>query len=67
MINVDASDSDGTISEVEFYSGQTLLGTDATAPYSQEWTNAAGSYTLTAKVIDDAGAATASEAVAIRR
>jgi hypothetical protein len=45
-----------TISKVEFYQGATLLGTDATSPYSYSWTGAAaGSYVLTAKVYDDQG------------
>jgi len=33
-INVNASDSDGTISQVDFYAGSTLIRTDAAAPYS---------------------------------
>ncbi|MBA3571282.1 MAG: Ig-like domain-containing protein, partial [Pyrinomonadaceae bacterium] len=33
-INVNASDSNGTISQVDFYAGSTLIRTDAAAPYS---------------------------------
>jgi chitinase len=33
-INANATDADGTITKVEFYSGTTLLNTDLTAPYS---------------------------------
>ena len=33
-LSATASDSDGTISKVEFYNGTTLLGTDTTSPYS---------------------------------
>src|SRR4051794_1141476 len=52
-----ASDTDGTVAKVEFFNGATLLGQDTTAPYSFTWTGvAAGSYTLTAKATDDAGA-----------
>ena len=29
-----ASDSDGTVAKVDFYSGSTLLGTDTSAPYA---------------------------------
>jgi endo-1,3(4)-beta-glucanase len=55
-INASATDSDGTISKVEFYNGTTLLGTDTSSPYSYAWANvAAGSYSITAKATDNAG------------
>jgi|GEM_PF-919609 len=55
-INATASDTDGTISKVEFYNGTALLGTDTSTPYSFSWTNvAAGSYALTAKATDNGG------------
>jgi hypothetical protein len=62
-----ASDSNGTVSKVEFYrGGTTLIGTDSTSPYTFAWTNVAvGSYTVTAKATDNAGAATTSAAVTI--
>jgi Bacterial Ig domain/Domain of unknown function (DUF1929) len=51
-----ASDSDGTIVRVEFFSGTTRLGEDTTAPYTLQWnTGAAGTYTLTARATDNAG------------
>jgi len=56
-ISANATDADGTISKVEFYNGTTLLNSDATAPYSFAWTNvAAGTYSITAKATDNAGA-----------
>lgn len=55
-IAADASDSDGTIAQVEFYLGQTLLATVSNAPYTAAWTATAGSHTITAKAIDDLGA-----------
>ena len=65
-INANAADSDGTITKVDFYQGATLLGTDTTSPYSFAWTNvAAGSFSLTVKATDNAGAVTTSAAVAI--
>ena len=38
-LTASASDTDGTVSKVEFYSGTTLLGTDTTAPYSYTWSS----------------------------
>src|SRR5260370_16098464 len=56
-ITASASDSDGTISKVDFYQGTTLIGTDTIAPYSFNWNNvAAGSYSLTARATDNGGA-----------
>jgi YVTN family beta-propeller protein len=58
-----AADADGTIARVEFYNGATKLGEDTASPYSFAWTNvAAGSYSLTARALDNAGAATFSTA-----
>ncbi|MBO9699538.1 MAG: T9SS type A sorting domain-containing protein [Sporocytophaga sp.] len=56
-----ATDSDGTISKVEFYNGTTLITTVTSSPYSFNWTNApAGTLTVTAKAYDDDNAATTS-------
>ena len=60
-IDATASDSDGTISKVEFFQGTTLLNTDTVAPFSFNWTNvAAGTYSLTAKATDNLNAVTTS-------
>lgn len=65
-MSANAADSDGTVSKVEFYNGSTLLGSDATSPYSFSWTNvAAGTYSITAKATDDDGAVTTSSARSI--
>lgn len=67
IITANASDADGTIQKVEFYQGSTLLGEDASAPYSYTWNNvSAGLYSITAKAIDNLGAYTYSAAVAIK-
>jgi hypothetical protein len=56
-ISANASDTDGTITRVEFYSGTTLLNTDTTAPYGYTWSNVpAGTYAIRAIAYDDAGA-----------
>jgi hypothetical protein len=61
-----ASDADGTVAKVEFFRGKTLIGTVTAAPYNLTWANvAAGSYSITAKATDNAGAATTSTAVSI--
>ena len=61
-----ASDADGTITKVEFYSGSTKLGEDATSPYQFSWAAVGtGTYTLTVKAIDNQGATAISTAVVI--
>lgn len=61
-----AADTDGTVAQVAFYNGSTLLGTDTSSPYSFSWANvAAGTYTLTTRATDNAGAVTTSAAVSV--
>lgn len=65
-IQAAASDSDGVVTRVAFYQGNTLLGVDSVAPYAWTWNNvAAGSYSLTAKATDNKGATTTSAVVNI--
>ena len=65
-ITASANDSDGTIARVDFFNGSTLLGSDTTAPYGYAWSGVvSGSYSLTARAIDDDGAATTSAAVTV--
>jgi hypothetical protein len=65
-ITANASDTDGTISKVEFFNGNTKLGEDLTAPYSFTWTNVtSGTYSLTASATDDGGLTTTSAVVTI--
>ena len=55
-----------TITKVQFYNGATLLGEDTSAPYSFTWSNvSAGSYSLTAQAVYDAGSTVASSPVSI--
>ncbi|WP_109434510.1 glycosyl hydrolase family 18 protein [Aquimarina sp. AU119] len=65
-INVNASDSDGSVSKVEFYNGTTKLGEDVTSPYSYTWNNATiGSFSLTAKATDNENKQSTSSVVSI--
>ncbi len=62
----DASDPNGSVVEVRFRVDGQLLGADATAPYSFDWSGVpVGSYTLTAEAEDDQGATRTSEPVAV--
>lgn len=56
-----------TITKVQFLSnGTSLLGEATTAPYTLSWTNVgAGSYTITARVVYDAGATSDSPTVTV--
>jgi RHS repeat-associated protein len=52
-ITTNATDSNGTISKVDFYNGTTNIGTATSAPYSINWSNVpAGNATITAKATD---------------
>lgn len=64
-IAANAADSDGTISKVEFYNGAIKLGEDSSSPYSFSWAASAGSYILSAKAIDNAGATAISSTATI--
>jgi hypothetical protein len=61
-----ASDAEGPIAKVEFYSGATLLWVENLTPYADSWTNVpAGTYTLTAVAYDGQGAKTTSAPVTV--
>jgi plastocyanin len=64
-IQVSASDSDGTVTNVQFLVGSTVLGNVPTAPFSAVTNNlAAGSYTFSTVASDNNGV-TATNAIAI--
>jgi len=67
MVTATASDSDGSIANVEFFDGATAIGSaDPSAPYSVSWTpSSAGRHTLTARTTDSCGIATTSAAVTV--
>ena len=62
----DASDNDGTILLVEFYSGAQKLGEVIDPPYTLQWNAVpSGTYALTARATDHDGATTVSAPVGI--
>lgn len=66
ILTATPTDSDGTISKVEFYRGATLIGTVNSAPYVQTVNGlAVGSYSFTAKAYDNNNASTVSNAVSL--
>ncbi|MCP4121610.1 MAG: hypothetical protein GY751_07635, partial [Bacteroidetes bacterium] len=67
VISATATDSDGTITKVDFYSnGSLLTGTDTTSPYGVTMKSvSAGSHALTAVAVDNEGAVTTSAGVQI--
>lgn len=65
VIKAEASAEEG-ISEVEFYSGETLLGSDLESPFDFIWTNAGeGTHLITAKAIGNNTATNTSAPVEI--
>lgn len=55
-VTANASDLDGNVTEVKFYTNSTLIGTDTNAPYSAAWNNVQlGSYTVVASALDNEG------------
>lgn len=61
-----ATDSDGTIQNVQFYVNGILLSADAVAPFTATWSPAVGgSYVLTAAATDDTGAQTLSAPITV--
>jgi RHS repeat-associated protein len=62
-LRVSATDADGSVSKVEFYVNNALLGAVTAHPFSADWTNVApGTYSVTAKAYDNMGAVTSSSA-----
>jgi plastocyanin len=66
VLEASANDPDGTIASVEFFAGDTSLGSVAATPYSLTASNlAAGTYNFTAKATDNLGLSTTSAAVSV--
>jgi hypothetical protein len=64
LLGVSASDPDGTVTQVEFYNGPTLLGTVTNPPFTLNLTNlASGTYTFRAVATDNLDQASTSAPV----
>jgi N-acetylneuraminic acid mutarotase len=56
FIAASATSPAGTVTNVQFYNGNTLLGSDGTRPFEYSWTSVpAGTYSITAKATDNLG------------
>ncbi|SHF51881.1 chitinase family 18 [Microbulbifer donghaiensis] len=55
IIDVDASDSDGQVTTVEFFIDGNTIATDTSAPWSAVWTATPGNHQLSARVEDGGG------------
>lgn len=67
VLEAKASDPDGAIQRVDFFAGNTLIGTSTMTPYRFTWRYPTkGQYALTAKAVDDRGTESASASVNIR-
>jgi hypothetical protein len=63
MLETDTSDVPGKVTKVSYYNGDKLIGSNATAPFSFEWTKVpVGNYRITAKATYIPGLASASQA-----
>jgi len=61
-----ASDPDGSVSKVDFYAGDLLIGSAGSVPYSIDWSRMnPGVYVLTAVATDNKGISTTSSPVTI--
>ncbi len=64
QIEVEASDSNGTIQLVELYQGEARIGLDVQAPYVFDWNNVyEGCYQLKAKARDNSGLVSSSSVI----
>ena len=62
-----ASDSDGTVSKVEFLADGVVVATDTTAPYEGSWPGAsAGDHLVAARATDNRGAVTTTASVPVK-
>ncbi len=67
-IEASATDSDGSITQVQFFAGNSALGTDTTAPFSANWlANGTGDIALKAIATDNEGNTGEASVLVIKR
>jgi hypothetical protein len=65
-LTADATDLDGTVTNVQFFAGANKVGEVSSSPWTAFWSNAiSGSYVLTAVAADNSGATTLSAPVSL--
>jgi alpha-tubulin suppressor-like RCC1 family protein len=65
-VSATASDSDGTVTQLQIFAGTNLLGTSGTSPFSLVWSNVPpGTWNLTAVATDNLGAIGTSSVVTL--
>lgn len=62
-ISANAADTDGTISQVQFFVNGVSVGIDNTSPYSVNWTSVIGNAVITAVATDNNGGVATSSAI----
>jgi hypothetical protein len=66
VVTADASDTDGSVTRVEFYVDAIKQGEALSAPYSIHWTpGSQGTHSLTAKAYDNGGNVATSQAITV--
>lgn len=60
-----ATDKDGSISQVDFYIDDSLVGSDTAAPYEHTWVAQQGTHSFKSKAIDNENTATFSETITV--
>jgi chitinase/chitodextrinase len=64
-ISANASDTDGSVTKVEFFVDGGKVGEDTSTPYSYAWTSTQGFHSLTAKATDNSTNTTTSAAISV--
>lgn len=64
-LSADASDTDGSVSQVEFFVDNTLVATDTSAPFDHAWTAQVGEHSFSAKATDSDNLSTTSASVSL--
>ncbi|PFG58269.1 chitinase (glycosyl hydrolase family 18) [Vibrio sp. ES.051] len=64
-LTADATDTDGTVSKVEFFVDGELVGQATSAPYAASWTATEGQHEFSTKAHDDVGAVSTASSVTL--